>query len=191
MDSLNCLRFNINSIHIYLYHVNQSTGQRTPSSTGVGDSGTNLYGTLMNFSLSAATMHVAVPEDYSVCKLDSMIQNAGVDMNDNGSADEASNIIVIMSESYMQTKDLAPQLGVDEDITPFWNSLNENALHGYALSSVVGGGTANSEFELLTGITMAYMPGVIPYRQYICHDMYSLPRALKISVIILKSCILT
>lgn len=166
-------------IFIFIMSISQLVKERLRPQEW-GDSGTNLYGTLMNFSLSAATMHVAVPEDYSVCKLDSMIQNAGVDMNDNGSADEASNIIVIMSESYMQTKDLAPQLGVDEDITPFWNSLNENALHGYALSSVVGGGTANSEFELLTGITMAYMPaGVIPYRQYICHDMYSLPRALK------------
>jgi Sulfatase len=41
------------------------------------------------------------------------------------------------------------------------------------------GGSANSEFEVLTGMTMAYLPvGSLPFRQYIRHPVPSLPRLL-------------
>jgi len=41
------------------------------------------------------------------------------------------------------------------------------------------GGSANTEFEVLTGMAMAYLPdGSLPFRQYIRHPIPSLPRLL-------------
>ena len=53
---------------------------------------------------------------------------------------------------------------------PFINSLVESgsAVKGNVFVSVKGGNTPNSEFEFLTGTSMAFLPsGSIPYQQYI------------------------
>ena len=58
---------------------------------------------------------------------------------------------------------------------PFYDSLNDNTIKGYALSSVFGGGTANSEFEFLTGNTMAFLTeGATVYQLYLNRETYSL-----------------
>ncbi|MCD7709513.1 MAG: LTA synthase family protein, partial [Clostridiales bacterium] len=50
----------------------------------------------------------------------------------------------------------------------------------YAQVSVCGGNTANSEFEFLTGNTMAFLPtGSIAYQQYIKNEIDSLPNWLE------------
>ena len=61
---------------------------------------------------------------------------------------------------------------------PFVHSMQngkENTVSGYLNVSVCGGNTANTEFEFLTGNTMAFLPtGSIPYQQYIKQDIPSL-----------------
>ena len=78
------------------------------------------------------------------------------------------NIIVIMNEAF---SDIEVHGDIDTDgveIMPFINSLTENTVKGWAYSSVKGGNTPNSEFEFLTGDTMAFLPaGSIPYQQYL------------------------
>lgn len=73
-----------------------------------------------------------------------------------------------MNESFSDLSILGSQLQADGNALRFFNSLNENVIRGYALSSVFGGMTPNSEFEFLTGNTMAFMPiGSCPYMQYL------------------------
>ena len=59
----------------------------------------------------------------------------------------------------------------EEDYMPFVHSLQEgqkNTITGDLFMSVLGGNTANSEFEFLTGNTMAFLPkGSVPYQQYL------------------------
>ena len=56
----------------------------------------------------------------------------------------------------------------------------ENTVSGSAQVSVCGGNTANSEFEFLTGNTMAFLPnGSIPYQQYIKEEKPSMASYLK------------
>jgi phosphoglycerol transferase MdoB-like AlkP superfamily enzyme len=44
-------------------------------------------------------------------------------------------------------------------------------------SPVFGSGSANAEFEVLTGLSMRFLPvGSLPYRQYIHRDLPALPR---------------
>lgn len=89
------------------------------------------------------------------------------------------NIIVIMNESF---SDLSVLSGFEtsEPVTPFISSLSENTLKGFALSSVYGGNTSCSEFEFLTGNSMAFLPNSsVPYSQYIKPDMFSVASYLK------------
>ena len=68
---------------------------------------------------------------------------------------------------------------VNEDYMPYLHRLqqgNANTVTGYLNVSVCGGNTANTEFEFLTGNTMAFLPqGSIPYQQYITGEIDSLP----------------
>ena len=66
---------------------------------------------------------------------------------------------------------------------PFVHSLQngaDNTITGYLNVSVCGGNTADTEFEFLTGNTMAFLPaGSIPYQQYIKDTTPSLASYLK------------
>ncbi len=58
---------------------------------------------------------------------------------------------------------------------PFFKSLQEEAIGGEVYVSVKGGNTANTEYEILTGDTMGFLPaGSVPYQQYIKSEMPSL-----------------
>lgn len=81
------------------------------------------------------------------------------------------NLIVIMNESF---SDLTETFGLEtnEDPMPFLHGLTENTVKGTAYSSVFGGTTANSEFEFLTGNTMAFLPdGTVPFQMYVTPGM--------------------
>ncbi|SCW26368.1 Phosphoglycerol transferase MdoB [Ruminococcaceae bacterium YRB3002] len=144
------------------------------------DKGSVYNGLLMNLCLSAHALHQKEPEGYTNSYVDERAASLGIDPNDPGAiSDDSANVILILSESYMQLKDYLPMLGCFEDPTPYWNGLKENAVHGYLTSSVYGGNTPNSEFELLTSITTGYLPtGSIPYTMFIDKDTYSLAWAL-------------
>ncbi len=95
---------------------------------------------------------------------------------------EYPNIIVIMDESFADFRVLGDNLNTNIPVTPFIDSLSENTVKGYAMSSVYGGNTANSEFEFLTGHSMAFLPdNSVPYQQYINDEIYSLPWVLRSS----------
>lgn len=77
------------------------------------------------------------------------------------------NVIVIMNESYSDLSVLG-DISTSEEITPFTSHLTENTVKGNLYVSVNGGGTANSEFEFLTGNTIAFLPaGVVAYQMYV------------------------
>ena len=146
------------------------------------DKGSRFNGFLLNFSLSVKTLFVEPPKGYSTAALDELIATEGIDISYKGNADEASNVIVIMNESFMDPRSYLYTYSFFQDPTPYFNSLSSdpNAVMGLAASSVYGGNTPNSEFEFLTGITIGYMPnGAVPYMQYVKDPQYSLAWAMK------------
>ena len=67
---------------------------------------------------------------------------------------------------------------VDERLVTYINSLDR--AKGHAYTSVFGAGTSASEFEFLTGNSMAFLPsGSIPYQQYILEPSASLASLLR------------
>lgn len=76
------------------------------------------------------------------------------------------NIIVIMNETLADMPDIYG-FETKEDALPFIHSMTENTIHGKVLVSVYGGGTANTEYEFLTGNSLYFFPpGSSPYVQY-------------------------
>ncbi len=85
------------------------------------------------------------------------------------------NIIVIMDESFADLRIYDNKLSTNIPVMPFYDSLTENTVKGYTLCSTFGGGTANSEYEFLTGNTMAFLPsGISAYQNVVKDDTYSL-----------------
>lgn len=94
--------------------------------------------------------------------------------------EEYPNIIVIMNESFA---DLPETYGfaTAEDGMPFIHSLTENTIKGTVLTSVFGGSTANTEYEFLTGNTMAFLSeGNVPYVQFVKSEQESLVHDLNV-----------
>ncbi|MCD7716817.1 MAG: LTA synthase family protein [Lachnospiraceae bacterium] len=74
------------------------------------------------------------------------------------------NIIVILLESFINP-DMLNFLTTSEEAVPNFEYLFENYTSGYVEVPVVGAGTANTEFEILTGMGMQFFGlGEYPYK---------------------------
>lgn len=84
------------------------------------------------------------------------------------------NIIIILSETFWDPT-LIRDVNFSQDPMPFFHSLQQKYPSGWLLSPQFGGGTANVEFEVLTGLSMRFLPqGSVPYNQYVTHEVDSL-----------------
>ena len=84
------------------------------------------------------------------------------------------NVIVVMNETLSDMTAVC-DYETTEECFPFISSLKENTIKGDLHMSVVGGNTPNSEFEFLTGLSMAFLPqGSIPYQQFVKNVIPSL-----------------
>lgn len=136
--------------------------------------GATRNGYLLNFAVGLRDCFPEKPEGYSREALDALESAYPVE-EAAPQRENLPNILVIMSESYADFSILGSELRTNQPVTPFLDSLEENTIRGYALASVFGGTTANSEFEFLTGLSMANLPeGCCPYQQYINSDTPSL-----------------
>lgn len=148
--------------------------------------GTYRNGYLLNFVMGIRDSFVEKPEDYSLDTVSMLEEKYGTDADvladsgataDTGTAadtEDAPVIIAIMNESFADLGVIG-DLQTNEPVTPFLDSMTTNVTKGYALSSVFGAKTPNSEWEFLTGNTMAYLPsGSVAYQQYVSGDTYSL-----------------
>lgn len=85
------------------------------------------------------------------------------------------NIIFIMNESFWDPTQLQ-SVTLSEDPMP---TVRKNQV-GWLLSPQFGGGTANIEFEALTGLNVSFLPtGSIAYQQFINRPLPSLATVLK------------
>lgn len=77
---------------------------------------------------------------------------------------DSPNIILILLESFVDPTELT-FMDLSEDPVPNFHYLENNFSTGYLSVPVVGAGTANSEFEVLTGMNMMFFgPGEYPYK---------------------------
>ena len=138
-------------------------------------------GYIFNYVLSIRDCFVGEPKGYSaeaVAALETIYQENGTRPS-GAVVRKRPTIIVVMSESYSDLSVVGDFL-TNIELTPFYDSLTENVIKGYALSSVFGAKTPNSEWEFLTGNSMAFLPGgSVVYQQYISNTPSSLVSHLK------------
>lgn len=137
---------------------------------------TRLNGFYLNFILGIRDSFVKEPENYSSEAIEDRAKD-GVPVN--RTLENAPNVIIVMDESFVDFR-IIGDLRTNIPVTPFLDSLTENTIRGYALSSVYGGKTANSEFEVLTAHTLSFLPkDSVPYQQYINDNIYTLAWLMK------------
>lgn len=95
-----------------------------------------------------------------------------------GERGERPNIIVVMNESLSDLR-VDGDFEASGEFMPFMDSLTENTIKGNAYVSVFGSGTSNTEYEFLTGNSMAFMPaGSNAYQAFIKNEQPGLTSTL-------------
>lgn len=143
-------------------------------------------GYLLNYVLSIRDCFIGEPEGYSKEKIAALEEayKGGAEQEKESLAASAGTgkeptIIVVMSESYADLS-VVGDFATNMEVTPFYDSLTENTVKGYALASVFGAKTPNSEWEFMTGNSMAFLPGgSVVYQQYITDEPTSMVSNLK------------
>ena len=142
-----------------------------------GKDGAVFNGYILDFVSKFKEAYVSEPDGYSIESINKLADKYSESDSENDN--RSPHIIVIMDEAFSDLGVLG-QVSTDKKVTPFISSLKKNTVSGYALTSVYGGTTANSEYEFLTGNSMAWLsPNVLPYQQYIRSSTYSMVSYLK------------
>ena len=130
-------------------------------------------GTVTAFLMELQYMSVEKPSGYN----EKDAREALASYETAGTPANTPNIIVVMNEAFSDPAVLG-EFTTNEDYMPFVHSLlrgAEDTISGLLNVSVKGGNTANTEFEYLTGNSMAFLPyGSIPYQQYIKNETPSM-----------------
>lgn len=121
---------------------------------------------------------IVKPEGYSVKKVEEILNARKTETE--VSQEELPHVILIMNESLADIRSVSSQVELSQENMPFLDSLKENTVKGFANVSTFGGGTANSEFEVFTGCTMAFLPvNYYPYQQAMRRPVNSMVSQMK------------
>lgn len=123
------------------------------------------YGFIYGFSSSVVDRGMSKPDDYTeehVAEITDKVENSKQETT--VTKDDAPNIICVLLESFCDPEEIK-FLHYNDDPIPTFHYLEDNFSTGYLTVPVVGAGTANSEFEVLTGMSMQYFgTGEYPYK---------------------------
>ena len=127
------------------------------------------YGMPYSFIMTSASAGISRPSGYSEELMTSILDEhtkRGEDTllpSEDDSTDHP-NIIILQLESFTVAQDYA-NFEVDKDPTPVFNELSREYTSGSFTVPACGAGTANTEFEVLTGISAKFFgPGEYPYK---------------------------
>lgn len=125
------------------------------------------YGFPYCFSASLFNTGINEPAGYSEATMAEISNNGGLTKSETGrSEDELPNIIFVQLESFFDPTEVE-WLRFSEDPIPNLRKLFNEYSSGYFKVPSVGAGTANTEFEVLTGMSMRFFgPGEYPYKTY-------------------------
>ena len=127
------------------------------------------YGMPYCFIMTSANAGISRPKGYSEELITDILENKtekGTDtlLTRKNDSKEHPNIIVLQMESFTVAQDYA-NIKVDRDPTPVFNDLYKKYTSGSFTVPACGAGTANTEFEVLTGISAKFFgPGEYPYK---------------------------
>lgn len=118
------------------------------------------YGFVYCFTNSLVNTGVDKPKDYS----NETIQSLKNEKNKDNQATRTPNIIFLQLESFFDVNNMKG-LSFSENPLPYFTELKENYPHGDFYVPIVGAGTVNTEFEIMTGMNLDdFGPGEYPFK---------------------------
>ena len=153
------------------------------------------YGFLPFFLCALQDLNTAAPRGYAAGSAETVLHEAAGSTSpvsgsissvsrgtkDDGRKERRPSIIAVMNESFSDLSVLGP-FSCTEEHLKFYHSLKDDPgmlEYGWDHVSTRGGGTARTEFEFLTGHSMAFQPGSIPWIQYDFRNTPSMAADLK------------
>lgn len=113
------------------------------------------------FSSTLIDNGIAKPETYSQEKVQELLAGSNQEETDKS---KKPNVIMVQLESFFDVNYLSKVKCSENPVSEF-DKLKENYTSGFLTVPVVGAGTANTEFEILTGMNLDYFgTGEYPYK---------------------------
>lgn len=129
----------------------------------------NNNGFFVNFLANIPYVIPEKPDDYNRENAEAEYEKVLAELNSQYAAngDEKPNIIIIMNESFTDA-DKFSYINFERSTTPTLHEISRTKTGGSHFTPQFGGGTANVEFELLTGYSLRYLPASsTPYQQHV------------------------
>lgn len=123
------------------------------------------YGLPYCFMTSVFNTGINQPDGYSREAMEKIDPDQSLNTSRiDGKEDELPNIIVIQWESFFDTDEVS-WLHPSTDPMPHFHQWEKEFTAGYFKAPSIGAGTANTEFEVLTGLNMrSFGPGEYPFK---------------------------
>jgi phosphoglycerol transferase MdoB-like AlkP superfamily enzyme len=150
------------------WNVGVKTGFVANYFTNLWDAYTD-YGMPYGFLSTWLRKGISRPGDYSQKTVDAVFDKGELDTMTTDTEPAATdkdfpNIIFLQLESFIDPTEVK-DLTYSDDPTPYFRELKANYSSGYLEVPVIGGGTANTEFESITGMSCReFGPGEYPYK---------------------------
>ena len=127
------------------------------------------YGFAYCFACSVVDRGISEPEDYSEDSIQAIVDeinqaggNAEAVRSENAT-EETPNIVFLQMESFFDVNHLK-DVTFSENPVPNFTEMKENYTSGWLTTPSFGAGTANTEFEVLSGMSLEYFgPGEYPF----------------------------
>lgn len=104
------------------------------------------------------------PDEYTKERVEELLAEC-MPEEETKDSEELPHVILVMNESFSDVRVLG-DVELSQEPLPFFYSLKDNTIRGWVNASTFGGGTANSEFEVFTGCSMAFLSvNYYPYQQ--------------------------
>lgn len=123
------------------------------------------YGFVYCFANSVIDQGISEPEGYSSAEMNGIMKKLSREEDKlPGEEMENPNIIFVQLESFFDLNRLK-NVKCSENPNPVFTRLKKNYSHGYVTVPSIGAGTANTEFEMITGMSLDYFgTGEYPYK---------------------------
>ncbi len=122
------------------------------------------YGFVYCFSCSVVNTGVERPKTYSTESIEEILEKLETTVTVDADNVQTPNIIFLQLESFFDVNKMK-DLELSEDPIPVFNQLKEEFPSGFLTVNNLGYGTANTEFEVMTGMNLEdFGPGEFPYK---------------------------
>ncbi len=141
-----------------------------------------LNGFLAGFLYNMPTAPMQEPDGYSRAAVDEVVARWAEEARRLNATRDAgaltdTNVVIILGESFMDPTRL-DGLEMAEDPLPFTRGLGDSTVSGTLRSVAFGGGTANVEFEVLTGMATSHFKQTQPPYQGLVSSAETFPSVL-------------